>query len=441
MSDLQLKILLIIPRYSTSEKTPLGSINLSTFPLGLGYIAAVLELDGFSALILDLNAADNQTKTFESKLREINPSIVGISTMTSNFLTSVEAAQQVKKWNPQCIVVMGGVHATFMHKEILENVPEVDVIVRFDGEFIISDLAKTIEANRSLLEVKGISFRENGKVVSTPLRGHIENLDALPYPAHHLIHPSIGEYLSQFRSKNLPVITTRGCPFSCTYCSTMAFHGREYRTRSIANVISELEYLIEKFQVKSVTFVDDNFTVQNSRVSELCREIKKRNFSLDWGCSARVDQVSEELLKEMKAAGCTDIFFGIESASQRVLDFVRKGFTVEQAKDAVKTAEKVGIRTHCSFILGLPKETPHTLRNMVTFVQETKPTGRVLPNRLFILPGTELYQKKEEYFSNQKTIPDADLTKTQLEISTTFFKNRFGVKELFKIVPPNLEIE
>jgi radical SAM superfamily enzyme YgiQ (UPF0313 family) len=221
----------------------------------------------------------------------------------------------------------------------------------------------------------------------------------------------------------------------------MAFNGRKYRTRSISNVIDELEYLIEKFKVSDISFVDDNFTMQNERVLKLCEEIKKRNFSFEWGCSARVDQVSGGILKVMKSAGCRDLFFGIESASQHVLDLVRKRFKIQEAKKAVKTAEKIGIRTHCSFIIGLPGESAKSLKKIARFIEETKPSGRVLPNLLDILPGTELFERTKEYFSNQPSISDADITKAQLEIVTEFYKYNFGIKELFRITPPNVGFE
>jgi len=181
--------------------------------------------------------------------------------------------------------------------------------------------------------------------------------------------------------------------------------------------------------------------MQNDRVFALCREIKDRKLDMEWGCSARVDQVSEELLKAMKGAGCTDVFFGIESMSQNVLDIVRKGYTLSQAKDAVKTAEKLGIKTHCSFILGLPGETAESLNNIVSFIEETKPSGRVLPNLLEILPGTELAERKEEYFSHQAPISCADLTKSQLEIMTKFYQINYGLTEMFRVTPPNIVFE
>lgn len=436
-----MKVLLVVPTHWVGKKRLLGEFFFPSIPLGLSYIAGVLESNGFSAAIMDLNFQGMNLEKLNEKIARYKPEIVGITTMTSNFQNAVAVAKAVKLQSPESVVVMGGVHATFMHREILATVPEVDVVVRYEGEITMSELADALDNGRSLREVKGISFREDGEVFSTPLRERIENLDILPYPPYHLLEPSAEEYMAYYGKRNFPVITTRGCPFGCVYCSTMAFHGRKYRTRSIANVMGELEYLIEKFKADNISFVDDNFTMQDKRVFALCEEIKKKNLSIEWGCSARVDQVSEELLKVMKEAGCKDIFFGIESVSQRVLDFVKKGYSVQQARNAVKTAEKLGIRTHCSFIIGLPRESAQTLRNICKFIEETKPSGRALPNLLVTFPGTELFERKSEYFSNQHSVSLADMTRVQLEIVTRFYKINYGIDELFRVTPPKIVVE
>jgi anaerobic magnesium-protoporphyrin IX monomethyl ester cyclase len=436
-----LNVLLINPPNWTEGKKPLGQFSLSTIPLGLGYIAAVLESAGFSTGILDMSVSDIQMDELERRLAQKNPDVVGITSMTCSYPHAVKVARAVKHWNQECSVVMGGVHATFMFEEILRKVPEIDAVVRYEGEYTMPEVADALDKKRGLDKVKGIAFRDGDRIVSTPLKPQIDNLDDLPYPAYHLLEPSVEEYIGNYGVRNFPIITTRGCPFGCIYCSTMAFHGRKYRTRSIARVLDELEYLIGKYRVNNVSFVDDNFTMQNDRVFKLCEGMADRKLAIDWGCSARVDQVSEELLKAMKEAGCKDIFFGIESVSQRVLDLVNKRFTVKQAKETVKKAEKAGIRTHCSFIIGLPGETARSLNKMMKFIDETKPTGRVLPNVLEVLPGTELIEKKEEYFAGHQALSDVNITQTQIGMLTKFYASNYGIKELIRIAPPNVKIE
>jgi radical SAM superfamily enzyme YgiQ (UPF0313 family) len=385
-----------------------------------------------------MNIIDMEIGELKKKVAETKPDIVGITSMTCNYSNAVKVAKAIKSVNPETLVVIGGVHSTFMHTEVLKTVPEIDVVVRYEGELPMIELVDTVNKGDKLKDIKGITLREDEKIISTPPRGSIENLDDLPYPAYHLLEPPVEKYIQIYGVRNFPVISTRGCPFECIYCSTAAFHGRKYRTRKIPKVVDEIEYVVDKYKVTNISFLDDNFTMQNNRVFELCEELRKRNLSLEWGCSARVDQVSKELLKAMKDAGCNDIFFGIESASQYVLDLVKKRFSVQQAKDAVKMAEEQNIRTHCSFIIGLPGETVQSLNRMIEFIEETKPSGRVLPNVLAVLPGTELYAKRKEFFSNQPSLSYADITKTQIEMLLTFCKINFGIDELFRVTPPNI---
>ncbi|MCP8306570.1 MAG: cobalamin B12-binding domain-containing protein [archaeon] len=419
----------------------MGYVSHSTIPLGLCYIGAMLEANGFETSILDMHKLEMTMEDLEKRITKTKPDVVGITSMTCNFPNAVKVAKAVKLGNPDTVVVVGGVHATFMHREIVRDVPEIDFVVRYEGEFTMSELVYAIDRGLDLSNIKGITFRRDGNTVSTSLRERIDDLDSLPYPAFHLLEPPVEEYIGSGEERGVPVITTRGCPFECIFCSTAAFHGHKYRIRETAKVVDELEYLKDKYKANNISFVDDNFTMQKERVYELCRQMKERNLSMKWGCSTRVDLLTEDLLKTMKEAGCDDIFFGIESASQEVLDIIKKRFTVQQAKDMVIAAEKIGIRTHCSFIIGLPGESAESLNSMIKFFDETKPSGRALPNILEILPGTELYEKREEYFSGKPLIPFADITTTQLDMLLKFYKINFGIEELFRVTPPNIVIE
>lgn len=215
----------------------------------------------------------------------------------------------------------------------------------------MNEIVDIWDEDRNFDKVNGITYRNGENLISTPLRDKIVNLDDLPYPAYHLLESPVEKYIQSHGIRNFPIITTRGCPFECIFCSTAAFHGRKYRTRNISKIVDELEYVKEKYNVTNISLVDDNFTMQKDRVFKLCREIRERNLSLKWGCSTRVDLVSKELLKTMKDSGCEDIFFGIESASQDVLKLIKKGFNIKQAKKVEKMAERQGIKNHCSFIM------------------------------------------------------------------------------------------
>jgi radical SAM superfamily enzyme YgiQ (UPF0313 family) len=361
--------------------------------------------------------------------------------MSSNYESALEVSKSIKKLRPETITVLGGVHATFMSEQILSSVPEIDYIVRHEGEITMSELLEKIENGGSLNSVKGISYCEDDKIIITPMRERIEDLDKLPYPAYHLYEPSVEDYIEQHQVRAFPILTTRGCPFNCIFCSTAALHGRKYRTRSIPHVVDHIEYLINKYDVSSISFVDDNFTMQQDRVFELCREIEERGLSITWGCSTRTDMLSPELLKKMKSVGCDNIFYGIESASEKVLKIIRKDINIEEAAAMVKETEKIGIKTHCSFILGLPGETPESVEEIIDFIEDTKPTGRVLPNILEILPGTELYEREDEYYRRYERLHHADITKTQIEMLLKFFELNIEIEQLFRIAPPDIMIQ
>jgi len=171
----------------------------------------------------------------------------------------------------------------------------VDIVVRYEGERAICEICDALDRGRKLENVKGISFRHDNRVFSTPLRHRIENLDSIPFPAFHLLEPSIEHYIGEGKEKGFPIITTRGCPFNCIFCSTAALHGRKYRTRSANNVLDEMEFVQDKYKINVISFADDNFTMKRNRVIELCRGIKERNLDFEWGCSARVDLLSKDL--------------------------------------------------------------------------------------------------------------------------------------------------
>jgi anaerobic magnesium-protoporphyrin IX monomethyl ester cyclase len=436
-----LKILLINPHYWTGGRIPLGYMKIASIPLGLGYIAAYLDEAGFSARILDMDMLNLHPGDLNKRLAQFQPDIVGITSFSSNYKNAVDVAKAVKSYDPGIKIVMGGVHATFTHEKILKSVPEVDIVVRYEGEHALTEIAESLEGGRIPTDVLGISYRDGSRIVSTPLRERMEDLDSLPFPAYHLLDPKPEAYIGNGAVRCMPVITTRGCPFNCIFCSTASLHGRKYRVRDNSKVVDEIEYLVEKYKINNVSFVDDNFTMRKDRVEGLCSEMKKRQVPVKWGCSTRIDLLSKDLVGTMKDAGCEEIFFGIESASQKVLDTIRKDFSIEQAKQIVRMVEEMGVKTHCSFILGLPGETVESLGQILQFIDEARPSARVLPNVLDILPGTELYEKRADYFPDGVGIPFTDIVQAQVEMLYRFYSLSQKTGELFRVVPPKVIVE
>jgi len=366
-------------------------LGISAPPLGLGYLAAALRERGIGAQIID----DLVEKLSFEKLMERlkNSEIVGITSTTATFNSALRYAKLIKE-KLDAFVVMGGVHVTFRPFDAL-NHDFVDAVCVGEGEETIVEVAERVEAGKSLEGVEGVIYKERGKVVDNGPRGFIEDLDSLPFPAFDLIplekYTFFNEKLEQF-----PMITSRGCPFACRYCSSSFFFGRRFRTRSAENVVDEMEWLVEDFDAKHVVFEDDTFTLDRRRVFEICEEIKRRGVDVEWSCSSRVDTINEEMLRKMKEAGCSLIYYGVESANKEILEnYYRKGIKLDAVKRAVEMTKKVGIGTVCSFIIGAPHETKEDVKKTLKFAMKLNPDYAQF-SILTPYPGTEIYEEAKE---------------------------------------------
>lgn len=363
-------------------------LEISTPPLGLGYLASVLREAGFKVRIID-DLVENLS--LGDLLKKVKDSlIVGITSTTPTFKSALSYAKKIKEALPDIFVVLGGVHVTFQPEKAMEN-EFVDAVCIGEGERTIVELAERVEAGKSLEGVKGIYYREEGRIRKNEPREFIEDLDSLPFPAFDLMplekYSLLGRKLREF-----PMITSRGCPFACRYCSSSLFLGRKFRARSAGNVVDEIEWLVEKWEAKHVAFGDDTFTLKKKRVEEICREIRDRGLEITWSCSSRIDTIDAELLKTMKSAGCTAIYYGIESASRKVLEYYRKRISLEKAFEVIRTTKKLGISAICSFIIGAPIETRKEMEDTLKFAIRLDPDYAQF-SILTPYPGTEIYEE------------------------------------------------
>ena len=375
-----MKTVLINPPQNTKYPQP---------PLGLASIAAVLERENHQVEILDANAL--QLSESEAAKEIGNVDIIGITAMTPFINSAIKMAKEVKKEKPGSTVIVGGAHVTVLPEETLSNVPEIDIIVRGEGEETAIELHEALKSGDSLQKVRGITYRDNGRVASTPMRPLIADLDSLPFPAYYLLplhryklHPPHGR-----RLPFMAMLTSRGCPYNCIFCSKPIF-GRKYRYQSPPRIASEVEYLVEKFEVKEIAFYDDIFTLDKNRTIKLAKEFNKRDLSFPWTCETRVDLVTEELLKAMKQAGCYMIAYGIESGNQTILDNLRKKITIEQVRKAVKMTHDIGIQSIGYFMLGSPGETSATIRQTIDLANHL-PLDFAQFSITIPFPGTDLY--------------------------------------------------
>lgn len=358
-------------------------------PLGLAYLASSLESFGCDVSVIDCPAMGVDFKSLEKILSNLMPSIIGITSMTPTINSALLCARAAKNACGDALVVLGGPHASFMDEDILAREPSVDVIVRGEGEATIVELAKCLSENKKFYDVAGITFRHNNRIVRNQDRGYIQNLDELPFPAY--MHFQLKKY-ELFGRRLLPIMSSRGCPFQCSFCVTSRIFGRAFRARSPKNVVDELARLESDYGANAFTFYDDTLTLNKDRILKICKEIRRRGLSLPWDCQTRVDAVSKEILIEMKKAGCQQIFFGVESGSQKILDIIGKGTTVEQNERAIRMAREVGLFVSISVIIGHPGETIETMNQTVEFIKKTR------PDDVYICvatpyPGTQLYEQ------------------------------------------------
>jgi radical SAM superfamily enzyme YgiQ (UPF0313 family) len=413
-------------------------------PMGLAYLAAVLEEKGNQVTVFDCIAEGIDQDHLKHKLSEFNPDVVGISSMTPMALSTMMAAKGAKEACPNATVVLGGPHATFMDKEILANEPAVDVVVRGEGEVTLAELTQRIVNGVGLNSADGITYRHQGQIVQNPDRSFIQNLDDLPFPAYK--HFPLEKY-RLFGKLFFPVITSRGCPFQCNFCTTSRILGKQYRVRSPKNIGHELELLKREYGADSFTFYDDTLTLDKKRLYDICDEIKSRKLNIPWDCQTRVDQISEEMFAKMEATNCQQVFFGAESGCQSVLKAVNKRTTVEQTEAAIKMAKKAGLFVAISIILGYPGETAEMRKETFDFLRRAEPDDVYLCIAT-PYPGTELRREVERLgykmspdWSRYDTttpvfenplLPDEEALQLRKQFYDSFYSPKYALRHMFR---------
>ena len=384
-----MKVTFLNPPQTNSKYKFLGVVAPS---LGIGYMAAVLEQNNIDVDVLDSSALEMSYDELGEEILKRNPDIVSISALTPTMGVALDSADKIKQVKPDTIVVLGGYHPTFEYESVLEE-PSVDVVVRGEGEYTFLELVQTIESGGDLKNVDGLAFydRDDNSLVVTPDRPVIENLDELPFPAFHLF-PMDKYRILNITTNVATIITTRGCPMQCSFCSSAALHGHKLRRRSYENVVDEIELRLKLENIDTIAFMDDTFTLNKKFVKDLCAEIKRRNLEFWWGCTSRVDTLDEELLQIMKDAGCITLFIGVESADQQMLEKMNKNITISKTENAFKLARKVGIRTIASCVIGMPEDTKKSIHQTIDFVKSLNP-NYALYSLATPYPGTRFYNE------------------------------------------------
>ncbi len=392
-------ILLIRPQISIA-------FSQSNPPIGLGYLASVLEREGLHVDIIDLSVTHITDSTLISFIKRKNPVFIGISALTAYYMEMKRISNLIKNELPSYPVVLGGIHASSLPvQSVIEC--KADFVVIGEGEATICELADTLLNNKNNFnKIKGIAFREGEQVYVNPSRDLIENLDTLPLPAWHKInprhYPAVPHgFIMKYRPVS-PIMSTRGCPFSCSYCASCQFWKKKIRFRNPTKVVDEIEYLNKKFGIREFHFWDDNLTLKRDHVHSICIEIIRRrlNIALATPNGIRVDTLDESILRLMRKAGFYQLTFAVESGSLMILRSNNKNTSLRTILKNTILAKQLGFDLNAFFMIGFPQESLETIRKTINFAKSLPFDMR----SFFIvrpLPGSVLFNS---WIQNRETL-------------------------------------
>jgi len=390
-----MKVLLLQPNYDCHVLHP---------PLGLGYLASSLEKAGHRVAIFDGTLKEAKTEDFLNEIKKFSPDLIGITVLSRGHNQTKELSAEIKK-NFSIPIILGGSQVTAYPEKIIEDFG-VDFVAVGEAEETLVELVESLQKKKSnFAKIKGLVFRQkDGKIKRTEDRPLVADLDKLPFPAWHLMPPAdyrVVPILSPNKGYPVaPIVTSRGCPYFCTFCASNITWRHQFRKRSPKNIVDEIEMLVKKFGVGEIHLTDDNFTLIKEHAMAVCDELIKRNLNIFWQCpnGVRIDSLDLELLRKMRKAGCYSVGLGIESGSPQILKNVKKNLNLALVEEKLVLLKSVGIRAYGFFILGLPGETQKTVRETIDFAKKN-PFDRVWFNILTPYPGSEIF---EEYVKQQK---------------------------------------
>lgn len=386
-------------RFSRAQRSP-AVIKSGTlyYPIWLAYATGLLEKEGHHVRLIDAPAEGQSLEAVLELTRDFKPQLAVLDTSTPSIHSDIQVAERIKKENPDCFIALVGTHVSALPEETLGLNTSIDAIARGEYDFTLRDLASVIDSKGDLKDVPGLSFRSNGEILRNIDRPYMKNLDDLPFVSSvYKRHLKVENYFySITKHPQITIMTSRGCPYQCSFCVyPQTIHGHTYRRRSVSNVIEEFKFIKKEFpHVKEIFIEDDTFTLDRKYCAEFSEKIISEGINIPWTANSRVD-VSEETLKHLKGANCRLLCIGIESGDQTILDNIRKGIKLEQIKEFVKDAKRIGILVHACFMVGNPGETRETLKKTLNFAKGIKPdTVQFFP--LMVYPGTEAYRWASE---------------------------------------------
>ena len=396
-----MKLALIIPPFDHDRSYGGGVFRRGMLPpLGVGYLAAMAKKHGHDVVFFDAPILNYDIQATVDAVKQADANVVGISVLTKTMASAYELAEALKSDEPARTIVMGGAHITSFYKNIFDQCPHVDYLIPGEGEVTLAELLDCLEKHIDPKGVNGLLIRmPDGTTHTTPMREYVKDLDTLPHPLRSAYRNELYIPLPN-QSRRLPattVITSRGCPYGkCGFCYQGGKYASPYRRRSPENVVEEIIQIVDEIGIKEVAFWDDNFCINKKWIHTFCDLLDENNIHIKWSVFARVNVVSEEILQRMAQSGCWNIYFGFESGSQENLDFIRKGITLDQSRNAVRCAKKAGMEIRGSFIFAMPGDTPEKAEETIRFACEINVDWLVFyPYQ--VQPGTYLGDIAPEY--------------------------------------------
>ncbi len=377
--------------------------DIPSVPLGILSLATILKNKNYDVEIVDFNVMKDEILlrkdiSDEEKMNmmceyilKFNPGIVDFYSMCNNYHNSIILSRYLKEKNSQVKVLFGGPHASLTAKESLEAFPWIDVIGIGEGENTIELIVNAISSGSGFSSISGIAYRENGKIIYNEQTELIEDLDKLPYLDYTLVD-------TEKYKKSGSIDVGRGCPFACTYCSTKTFWKRKFRLKSTERIINEIKHLKNNYNITFFELVHDLFTVDKSKVIDFCNRILEEKLDIKWGCSARLDSLDEKTIHKMKESGCSEVFLGIETGSERMQKLINKNLKLDTIESVIDNYIKNDIKPSISFIYGFPDETLEDAGKTVDLIKNLieKKGVTIQLHLCTVLPGTEIYKNVQD---------------------------------------------
>ncbi len=432
----------------------ISSENNCSFPLGIGYIASYVRKQGHEVNIFDPEPYNMPIEELWINVGKFKPDIIGITSVTPNFMLAQQLVKDAKN-KIKCCVIMGGPHVNALPKSsLLSCANYLDAVILGEGEIPMLKIADSFD-NNGIIDFKsipGAAFIKNGQYIENPKADLIKDLDSLEFPARDLVDINLYKLHPQFQrgTKSATILTSRGCPSNCTFCANICM-GRKFRANSAQYVLDEIQFLINTYGIKHFHFVDDCFTANSQRVSDICDLIISKNIKITWFIFGRVNNLQKnELIKKMKNAGCVYALLGIETGNQEINNIMKKGTTLSMAESCCNLLKKNDIKYFNSYIIGNEGDTKETVIETILFSKKLKSVMAGF-NMLIPFPGTEIfkkfymdYDKPETNWNNWCSVGDdlpyeprhTDLSRNEILSLTSYAYRKFyfNIPQIVRII-------